>query len=44
MLYMLKDQIERRFILVSNENLTMLLNKVGVTMKNTIKQKANCTD
>jgi hypothetical protein len=25
---MLKDQIERRFILVSDENLTMLLDKV----------------
>lgn len=29
MLYMLKDEIERRFILVSDENLTMLLDKVG---------------
>ena len=29
MLYMLKDQIERRFILVSDENLTMLLDKVS---------------
>ncbi|KAF1799097.1 thiamine pyrophosphokinase [Mucor lusitanicus] len=27
MLYMLKDEIERRFILVSDENLTMLLDK-----------------
>lgn len=37
MLYMLKDDIERRFILVSDENLTMLLDKVGFdTRINTI--------
>lgn len=38
MLYMLKDDIERRFILVSDENLTMLLDKVGFdTRINTIE-------
>jgi len=38
MLYMLKDDIERRFILVSDENLTVLLDKVGFdTRINTIR-------
>lgn len=30
MLYMMKDQTERKFILVSDENLTMLLDKVNI--------------